>query len=129
MAIVVMIICVIMWAFIHAHMQDQGVAPRSRGSLRYQRHKARKLNVDPADLRIRSREQPWVKRSTITGSHVGDLKRGLAGGCLLIFTMAAWVIFWFGNRSWIGDAWFWIGLVAIWLLGWLIDMKTRPSNK
>ncbi|WP_395444493.1 hypothetical protein [Caulobacter sp. UC70_42] len=53
MAIVVMILAVIAWLFVQAALADAGQGPRSRGSLRYQRRKAAKLGLDPADVEVR----------------------------------------------------------------------------
>ncbi|MBY0509214.1 MAG: hypothetical protein K2P94_03590 [Rhodospirillaceae bacterium] len=55
MTLVIIVGCVILWAVIQRHLNANGIQPRSRGSLRYQRRKARKLSVDVEALEIQTR--------------------------------------------------------------------------
>lgn len=57
MAIIVFITAAILWFAIQNCLHDQGVAPLSRGQLRYMRRKARKLGVDSADLPYKPKQQ------------------------------------------------------------------------
>jgi hypothetical protein len=68
MHIIVLIICVILWLVIQAHLAKEGIEPRSRGSLRYQRRKARKLGVDVNDVVVRPRGSRAVPRLDLTTS-------------------------------------------------------------
>jgi len=120
MPIVIMVICVIVWLFIQAAMQDQGVQPRSRGSLRYQRRKARRLGLDPEDVPISPRSgaapPPEPERS-----HVGDLAHGLLWGLGLVVLMivGGFVIMGLGLP---GDL-FWAWTLALIVVGFLVRRR------
>lgn len=122
MPIIVIVGALIAWAFIAAHNRDNGIAPRSRGSLRYQRRKARRFGIDAADVEISPRGPSYDDPDTITGSHVGDLKRGLTGGCMGIVAGIVWACICAAND--IGD-WILPGWLAIVLATWFIDKATR----
>ena len=74
MAVVLMILCVIASLFIHAGLADARAPIRSRGSLRYQRRKARRQGL-PVDL-VEVRQRPGAVHDwgePIGTSHVADL--------------------------------------------------------
>ena len=58
MAVVVMIACVILWAVIANYQYSSGTPIRSRGSLRYQRRKARKLGLSLDETPYETRAEP-----------------------------------------------------------------------
>ena len=101
-----MVACAILWLFIQASLADQGVPPRSRGSLRYQRRKARKLGLRFDQVEVRPRiPTGWKPSEPIGDSHVGDLTwtfRLMIGGFLAFIVGAvllapidvSWSIVW-----------------------------------
>ena len=83
MAIVIMIGCVVLWAAIQSSLVNMGEAPRSRGSLRYLRKKARRLGLDPAAVTVRPRRQ-----QTEVGHGRALPLAGIIGGCCLTLLAA-----------------------------------------
>lgn len=102
MHIVIIIVCVILWAVVQASLKDKGVPPRTRGSLRYQRRKARKMGAAPEDVEIAPRPADWEPSDPIGTSHASDIAYGLGGGCLSIAVMAVGVVVIFAS-GWSGD--------------------------
>ena len=59
MHVVIIIICIILWAILQGHIADStGQAPRSRSSHRAQRRKARKLGMSFEDVPYTPRDRP-----------------------------------------------------------------------
>ena len=113
MAIVVMILAVIAWLFVQAALADAGQAPRSRGSLRYQRRKAAKLGLDPADVEVRPRGADLPPIEPGGRSVVGDLAFGLGFGLLAIVLMFGGAFVLMAMKFPPDAVWVWFGLVII----------------
>lgn len=109
MYVVIILALIILWAFIQSSLNDQGVPPRTRGSLRYQRRKVRKLGVAPDDVEITPKPVDWEPPEPIGTSHTSDLAYGLGGGCLSIAVMAVGVVVILAS-GWSGD------LILPWML-------------
>lgn len=73
-------------------MKDHGVPRRTRGALRYQRRKARKIGVAPEDVEVTSGASGWKPTEPIGEDHVRDLAYGLGGGCLSVVVMLAGIV-------------------------------------
>lgn len=128
MAIVVIIGCVILWAFIQASLNDQGIAPRSRGSLRYQRRKARKMGVDLDQVSINPRvPSGWQPTEPVGESHVSDLAWGLSTGLLAIVIMfvGAFVIMF----SSIAADWVWAWFLFVIGASWVAQERRKARYR
>lgn len=119
MVIVVLIVAVIVWLFVHAAMADAGMSPRTRGSLRYQRRKARRLGLDPSDVHVNSRTPDFTPPEPIGNSHVGDLAWSLGMtvlGLVLMFGGSLWII----AHHMKGDlvfVWWGVVILFLWIAG------------
>lgn len=113
MAIVVMILAVIAWLFVQAALADAGQAPRSRGSLRYQRRKAAKLGLDPVDVHVRPRGGDPHPIEPVRRSVVGDLAFGLGFGLLAIVLMFGGAFALMAMRFPPDSVWVWFGVVIL----------------
>lgn len=111
MVIVVIIICVIAWLFIQAAMADQGLSPRTRGSLRYQRRKAAKLGLDPSDVTVSARQTLVPTASPDPPSHVRALGMSLLISLLALVALAAGSIMIAASRLPADLIFVWWGLV------------------
>jgi uncharacterized membrane protein YhaH (DUF805 family) len=84
-----MIACVIAWVAIQARLGNTGIPTRSRGSMRYQRRKARQLGLDPQDMAIQSsrgsRHFPEDNNTLITDVFSAIIRSILA----LLFSIAS----------------------------------------
>jgi len=118
-AVIVIIGCIILWAFIQAGLKDQGIAPRSRGSLRYQRRKARKTDVEADQVSINPRvPSGWEPDDPVGESHVSDLAWGLSTGFagIVVMFLGAFVIMGTGIAGdWVW-AWFLFVIIGLWVL-------------
>jgi len=125
MAIVVIIVCVIAYMFIQASLMDSGETPRSRGSLRYQRRKARRLGVDAENVHIDPRGSSWEPPQSRGDSHVGDLARGLSWGLgfIILLIGGGFVMM----ASGLNGDWFW-GWALFLLIGQTLLWRWRTGR-
>ena len=125
MAIVVMILAVIAWLFVQAALAAAGQGPRSRGSLRYQRRKAAKLGLDPADVEVRPRGAGPDSIEPVGRSVVGDLAFGLGFGLLAIVLMFGGAFVLMAMKFPPDAVWVWFGVV---ILATFVLNKIRRSG-
>jgi hypothetical protein len=114
MAIAIIIVCVIAYAFVHASMADQGIGQRSRGSLRYQRRKGRREGLNPEYVLVKSHRTVDQDVPQPTGdSHVSDLAFSLITTFWFLILLISGGMF-MAARHVPGD-WFWVWLTFLWL--------------
>jgi hypothetical protein len=129
MAIVLGIIAFVAWVFLHAHMDDLGIAPRSRGSLRYQRRKARKLGVDPQSVTVNARvPSHHVASPYDPAAQKITTVQHLARGLMLVVVMLMALVFWVGAAALMGLSpnLIFVGVVAVFgIWFWLVRKHDR----
>jgi hypothetical protein len=105
---------------------DQGVAPRSRGSLRYQRRKPRRMGVDPHDVPINPRTGSWQPPEPIGESHVSDLAYSLSMTALLVVLMicGGFVMM----ASGIDGVWFWAWVLFLLVGQWILWNRRKAGR-
>ncbi|ETI65719.1 MAG: hypothetical protein COA80_05985 [Leeuwenhoekiella sp.] len=105
---------------------DQGVAPRSRGSLRYQRRKARRMGVDPHDVPINPRAGSWQPPEPIGESPVSDLAYSLSMTALLVVLMicGGFVMM----ASGIDGVWFWAWVLFLLVGQWILWNRRKAGG-
>lgn len=109
MGIILIIVGVVFYGFIHHSLRGMGETPRSRGSLRYQRRKARKLGL-PVDLvNIRPKMED-------TAFSNGVLKYKNHYGLVMALWLASFVLW-----GWVAMAF--LNLDLIWFLLWPIALS------
>jgi hypothetical protein len=84
-----MIGCVVLWAILQHHLNANGVQTRSRGSLRYQRRKARRLGIDVEDVEIAPHNYP-VSDYEAMRQRINKKARRLLIPTLLLWLMLLW---------------------------------------
>lgn len=127
MTIIVIVGCVVLWLFVQASLADAGTPPRSRGSLRYQRRKARKVGVQPDAVGINPRvSSGWEPRLPVGESHVADLAWSLSASLIGIIILFAGIVV-IAIKGW-GDLFFpWCGIMIFVL--WLAQQRRKLRYK
>ncbi|WP_152522663.1 hypothetical protein [Sphingobium ummariense] len=119
MAIVGLIAMLLVGAYTTAYLWDNGVHPRTRGSMRYQRRKANRLGVGFNDVSVRTRNDRYPIPESRHGSHIKTLNRTVSLTLLLVVGVLAIVIAGL-LLAYAPDFGWPLALVLLFSAGWLV---------